>query len=92
MVEEAWTLDRAKEFCEKYGLELKITGYKETNEVEENIVLAQYPKKGTEIFEKDTLKIVVSKKVTETTTTTTTSKTTSTTTTTTTKAEDKNNQ
>lgn len=76
MVEEAWTLDRAKEFCEKYGLELKITGYKETDDVDENVVLAQYPKKDSEIFENDTLKIVLSKKqvITTTKTTTTTTK------------------
>lgn len=72
MVEEAWTLDRAKEFCEKYGLELKITGYKETDDVDENVVLAQYPKKDSEIFENDTLKIVLSKKQVTTTTKTTT--------------------
>lgn len=63
MVTDFWTLDRATEFCEKYGLTLKVT-YKETDEVEENIVLAQSPKSGDEIFKNDTLKVVVSKKVT----------------------------
>ena len=84
MVADAWDLTRVTEFCEKYGLTLKVT-YKETNEVEENIVLAQSPKQGEEIYENDTVKVVVSKKATTTTTTTTT--TTSQTTTTTTKGE-----
>lgn len=73
MVTDAWTLDRVTEFCEKYGITLKVT-YKETNDVEENIVLAQSPKANDEIYEKDVLKVVASKKyVTTTTTTTTTS-------------------
>lgn len=72
MVTDAWTLQRATEFCEKYSLTLKVT-YKETNEVEENIVLAQSPKAKEEIFENDVFKIVVSKKQTTTTITTTTS-------------------
>lgn len=67
MVTDFWTLDRATEFCEKYGLTIKVT-YKETDEVEENIVLAQSPKSGDEIFKNDTFKIVVSKKVTPQTT------------------------
>lgn len=80
MVTDAWSLDRATEFCEKYGLTLKVT-YKETDEVEENVVLAQSPKADEDIYENDTFKIVVSKKVSTTTTkqeqTTTTTTTTS---------------
>lgn len=67
MVTDAWTLQRATEFCEKYGLTLKVT-YKATNEVEENIVLAQSPKAGEEVFENDVFTIVVSQKESTTTT------------------------
>ncbi len=69
MVTDAWTIERATEFCEKYGLTIKVT-YKETNEVAENIVLAQSPKAGEEIFENDIFKVVVSKAQPTTTTTT----------------------
>ena len=72
MVNEAWTMDRVEEFCKKYGLTLQTPNYKETDEVEEGIVLAQYPKAGEEIFEKDKVKIVLSKKPTTTKETTTT--------------------
>lgn len=71
MVTDGWTLQRATEFCEKYGLTIKVT-YKEMDGMEEDIVLAQSPKSGDEIFENDTFKVVVSKKPTTTTTTTTT--------------------
>lgn len=74
MVEESWTLDRVEEFCKKYGLTLQTPSYKETDEVEEGIVLAQSPKAGEEIFEKDKVKIVLSKKPTTTTKETTTTK------------------
>lgn len=67
MITDAWSLDRATEYCEKYGLTIKVT-YKETDEVEENIVLAQSPKAGEEVFENETFKVVVSKKPTTTTT------------------------
>lgn len=67
MITDAWSLDRATEYCEKYGLTIKVT-YKETSDVEENIVLAQSPKAGEEVFENDTFKVVVSKKPTTTTT------------------------
>ena len=72
MVEESWTLDRVEEFCKKYGLTLQTPSYKENDEVEEGIVLAQSPKAGEEIFEKDKVKIVLSKKPTTTTKETTT--------------------
>ena len=72
MVEESWTLDRVEEFCKKYGLTLQTPSSKETDEVEEGIVLAQSPKAGEEIFEKDKVKIVLSKKPTTTTKETTT--------------------
>ena len=67
MVTDAWSLDRVTEFCEKYGLTLKVT-YKETDEVDENTVLAQSPKAGEEVFEKETFKVVISKKPAVTTT------------------------
>lgn len=84
MVADAWTLDRVTEFCEKYGLTLKTTT-KETNSVEEGTVLAQSPKAGEEMFENDTVKVVIAKKMETTTTSSTTSS--STTSGTTTKAE-----
>lgn len=67
MVTDAWTIDRATEFCEKYGLTIKVT-YKETNDVQENVILAQSPKAGEEVFENETFKVVVSKKMITTTT------------------------
>ena len=67
MVADAWNLDRVSEFCDKNKISLKVT-YKETNDVEENIVLAQSPKADEDIYENDVLKVVVSKKVTTTTT------------------------
>lgn len=67
MVIDAWSLDRVTEFCEKYGLTLKVT-YKETDEVDENTVLAQSPKAGEEVFENETFKVVISKKPAVTTT------------------------
>ena len=69
MVTDSWTLDRAEEFCEKYGLTIKVT-YKESDG-EENIILAQSPKAGEEVFDGETFKVVVSKKPEATTTTTT---------------------
>lgn len=60
MVTDSWTLDRAEEFCEKYGLTIKVT-YKESDG-EENIILAQSPKAGEEVFDGETFKVVVSKK------------------------------
>ena len=85
MVADAWTLDRVTEFCEKYGLTLKTTT-KETNSVEEGTVLAQSPKAGEEMFENDTVKVVIAKKM-ETTTTSSTTSSSTTSETTTTKAE-----
>lgn len=66
MVTEGWTLERATDFCEEYGLTIKVT-YKETAEVEENLILAQDPKPGEEVFENETVKVVVSKEPTTTT-------------------------
>lgn len=68
MVTDAWSLDRATEFCEKYGLTIKVV-YMETANVEENTILAQSPKAGEEVFENDVFKVTVAKKPTTTTTT-----------------------
>ena len=68
MVTDAWSLDRATEFCEKYGLTIKVV-YMETASVEENTILAQSPKAGEEVFENDIFKVTVAKKPTTTTTT-----------------------
>lgn len=70
MVSEGWSVDRATEFCEEYGLTLSVQ-YQETADVEEGMVLAQDPKPGEEVFEGETVKIVVSKMPTTTSTTTT---------------------
>lgn len=67
MVTDAWDIDRVNEFCEKYKLKIKVTLKEELN-AEENTVLAQLPKAGEEIFENDTLKVVISQKPTTTTT------------------------
>lgn len=67
MVTDAWDIDRVNEFCEKYKLKIKVT-FKEELNAEENTVLAQLPKAGEEIFENDTLKVVISQKPTTTTT------------------------
>ena len=66
MVVDGWTLERAKQFAEKYGLEIKPT-FKETNEVEEGIVIAQDPKPDEEMYENDILKVVISKRIQTTT-------------------------
>lgn len=68
MVTDAWSLDRVTEFCEKYGLTIKVV-YMETASVEENTILAQSPKAGEEVFENDVFKVTVAKKPTTTTTT-----------------------
>ncbi len=62
MVGDGWTYERAKQFAEKYGLQLKPT-YQETNEVEEGIVIAQDPKPEEEMYENDILKVVVSRRI-----------------------------
>lgn len=65
MVTDSWDEARAREFCEKYGLSLKVT-YQESD-ITDGVVLAQSPKAGEEVFESETFKIVVSKKVEQTT-------------------------
>ena len=72
MVSEGWSEQRATEFCEEYGLTINVQ-YKETADVEEGMVLAQDPKPGEEVFDGETVKIVVSKMPTTTTTTTSSS-------------------
>ena len=49
MVTDGWNLDRVNEFCEKHKITLKVI-YMETNEYEENTVLAQSPKADEEIL------------------------------------------
>ena len=65
MVTDSWDEARAREFCEKYGLSLKVT-YQESD-ITDGVVPAQSPKAGEEVFESETFKIVVSKKVEQTT-------------------------
>ena len=62
MVEEKWTLEQAQDFAKEYKLTLDIT-YKETKDVDENIILSQSRAKGDPIYEGYTLKITVSKKL-----------------------------
>ena len=66
MVTDKWDLERARDYCEKYGLTIKVT-YQEDASVDENTVIGQSPKAGEEVFENETFKVVVSKKPTETT-------------------------
>ena len=61
MVEEKWKLSDVQELAEEYHLTLDIT-YKETEEVEENIILSQGRDPGDPIYEGYTLKITVAKK------------------------------
>ena len=61
MVEEKWTLEQAQDFAKENKLTLDIT-YKETKDVDENIILSQSRAKGDPIYEGYTLKITVSKK------------------------------
>ena len=61
MVEEKWTLSQAQDLAKEYNLTLDIA-YKETEEVEENIILSQGRDPGDPIYEGYTLKITVSKK------------------------------
>ncbi len=61
MVEEKWTLSQVKDFAKEYNLTLDIT-YKETTDVEENIILEQGREPGDPIYDGYTLRITVSKK------------------------------
>ena len=61
MVAEKWTLSQVQDLAEEYNLTLDIS-YKETTEVEENIILSQGRAPGDPIYEGYTLKITVSKK------------------------------
>ncbi|MCI9435432.1 MAG: Stk1 family PASTA domain-containing Ser/Thr kinase [Bacilli bacterium] len=83
-VEERWTEDKVREFCEENGIILSVD-YQETTEYIKGTVLEQSRAKGTKVVSGMPLKIKVAKEPTPTTTTTlpTTSSTTTTTTTTT---------
>ncbi len=61
MVEEKWTLSDVQDLAKEYNLTLDIT-YKETEEVDENIVLSQGRDPGDPIYEGYTLKVTISKK------------------------------
>lgn len=61
MVAEKWTLSQVEEFVKEYNLTLD-KSYKETDEVEEDIVLSQNRAVGDPIYEGYTLKITLSKK------------------------------
>ncbi len=61
MVAEKWTLSQVEDFVKEYNLTLD-KSYKETDEVEENIVLSQNRAVGDPIYEGYTLKITLSKK------------------------------
>ena len=61
MVEEKWTLSQVQDLAKEYNLTLDIS-YKETEDVEENIILSQGRDPGDPIYEGYTLKITVSKK------------------------------
>ena len=61
MVKEKWTLSQVQDLAKEYKVTLDIT-YKETTEVDENIILSQSREPGDPIYEGYTLKITVSKK------------------------------
>lgn len=61
MVAEKWTLSQVEDFVKEYNLTLD-KSYKETDEVEEDIVLSQNRAVGNPIYEGYTLKITLSKK------------------------------
>ena len=61
MVKEKWTLSKVQDFAKENNLTLDIT-YKETIDVEENIVLSQGRDPGDPIYNGYTLKITISKK------------------------------
>ena len=61
MVKEKWTLTQVEDFVKEYNLTLD-KSYKETDEVEEDIVLSQNRAVGDPIYEGYTLKITLSKK------------------------------
>ena len=61
MVKEKWTLSQVEDFVKEYNLTLD-KSYKETDEVEEDIVLSQNREVGDPIYEGYTLKITLSKK------------------------------
>ena len=61
MVAEKWTLSQVEDFAKEYNLTLD-KSYKETEEVEEDIVLSQNRAVGDPIYEGYTLKITLSKK------------------------------
>ena len=61
MVKEKWTLSQVEDFVREYNLTLD-KSYKETDEVEEDIVLSQNRAVGDPIYEGYTLKITLSKK------------------------------
>ena len=61
MVKEKWTLSKVQDFAKENNLTLDIT-YKETTDVEENIVLSQGRDPGDQIYNGYTLKITISKK------------------------------
>lgn len=86
-VEEKWTEENVKNFCDENGVILSVE-YKETTEYIKGTVLEQSRTKGTKVVSGMPLKITVAKEPTPTTTTTTTIPTTSSTTTTTTKTEE----
>ena len=64
MVKEKWTLSQVQDFAKEYNLTIDIS-YKETKEVEENIVLSQGRVAGDPIYEGYTLKVTISKKIEE---------------------------
>ncbi|MGM9876116.1 MAG: Stk1 family PASTA domain-containing Ser/Thr kinase [Bacilli bacterium] len=61
MVKEKWTLTQVEDFAKEYNLTLD-KSFKETEEVEENIVLSQNRAVGDPIYEGYTLKVTISKK------------------------------
>lgn len=63
-VEEAWSVDDVKAFCEQYNLNLSIV-YEHTNEYKEGTIIKQSRAAGSTVINKASLKITVATPVTE---------------------------
>ena len=61
MVAEKWTIDKVEAFADKYNLTID-KSYKETQEVEEGIILKQNREPGDPIYNGYTLKVTIAKK------------------------------
>lgn len=64
-VNDNWTLDKVKNFCEKYGVTVDVV-YEETNQVMEGYILSQSRAAGTPVSSGSSIRVTVAKKPTPT--------------------------